>query len=321
MRLRILSAEDVRGAVTMPAAIEAMRSAFSQLSGGDARVPLRIALPARDGITLVMPARLEESGDLATKVVSVFGGNAARGLPAVTGVVLLLAADTGLPLAVLEGAAVTALRTGAASGLATSLLARDDAAVLAVFGAGAQARTQIDAVRAVRAIREVRVLSRTGASAARLADELEGVDARAWSDPREAVRGAHVIVAATDSRAPVFPGDAVEPGAHVNGIGSYTPEMREVDVELVARARLVVDSRESALAEAGDLIHPLRQGRIREADLTELGEVVRGERPGRSSPEEVTFFKSVGSAAQDAALAGAAVRAAERDDLGTVVEL
>lgn len=321
MRLRILSGDDVRRALSMPAAVEAMRSAFSQLSGGSARVPLRIALAAPAGTTLVMPARLEESGDLATKVVSVFGGNAARGLPAVTGVVLLLDAETGLPLAVLEGAAVTALRTGAASGLATALLASDEASVLTVFGAGAQARTQIQAVRAVRSIREVRVLARTRASAERLADEIEDVDARAWTDPGEAVRGAHVIVAATNSRTPVFRGDVVEAGAHVNGIGSHTPDMREVDGALVARARLVVDSRESALAEAGDLIHPLREGLIDESDLSELGEIVRGERPGRASPDEVTLFKSVGNAAQDAAFAGAAVRAAERDDLGTVVEV
>jgi ornithine cyclodeaminase len=273
-----------------------------------------------------MPGYLRDSRVLGGKVVSVFGSNARRGLPVVTAVVLLLDAETGLPRALLDGTALTALRTGAASGLATRLLARVEASVLAVFGAGAQARSQIEAVRAVRPIREVRIVSRSRSSAERLAGELDGLAGglrvRVLEDRGEAVAGAHVIVAATDSATPVFPGERVEPGAHVNGVGSFTPAMQEVDETLVARARVVIDTREGALAEAGDLILPLRKGLVREEDVnTELGEVVLGRRPGRTRADQVTFFKSVGNAAQDLAVAGHALEAAARLGVGRVAEL
>lgn len=320
--LRILSADDVRAALDMTAAIAAVRAAFVELSTGAAQVPLRLSLDAGACTTLVMPAFLPASRDLATKVVSVAPENARRGLPVVSGAVLVLDASTGVPRALLDGSSLTALRTGAASGVATDLLASPDARVLAVFGAGVQARTQIAAVRAVRRIEEVRVVARTRASAEKLAGELEGVAARALEDRREAVRGADVVVAATDSSVPVFPGAAVEPGAHVNGVGSYTPQMREVDGDLIARAVVVVDSRSAALAEAGDLIQAIREGRVGEGHIrAELGEVAAGLRPGRTSSGEVTFFKSVGSAAQDAAAAGATLRSAEARGLGTLARI
>jgi ornithine cyclodeaminase len=274
-----------------------------------------------------MPGYLQDTRVLGGKVVSVFSGNAARGLPVVTAAVLLLDSTTGLPRALLDGTFLTALRTGAASGLATRLLARERASVLAVFGAGVQARTQIEAVREVRPIREVRVVSRTHASAQRLAAELRAAPdpperVQVLDDPAEAVKGAHVLVAATSSSTPVFPGAAVGPGAHVNGVGSYTPEMQEVDEELVSRARVVLDTRDGALAEAGDLLIPLRKGLIREEDVRiELGEVILGLRPGRTSEEEITFFKSVGNAALDLAVGARALAEAERTGAGTVVEL
>jgi ornithine cyclodeaminase len=160
-----------------------------------------------------------------------------------------------------------------------------------------------------------------------LAAELRGEGADApqvvvMDDPARALAGAHVIVAATGSATPVFPGERVEPGAHVNGVGSYTPAMQEVDEGVVTRARVVVDTREGALAEAGDLVIPLRKGVVREEDLsTELGEVALGTRPGRTRADEITFFKSVGNAAQDLAVAARALEAAERGGGGTQVEL
>jgi ornithine cyclodeaminase len=195
-----------------------------------------------------------------------------------------------------------------------------------VFGAGVQARTQIDAVRAVRPIREVRIVSRTRRSAELLAlqllDSAEPPAVRVLEDRGEAVMGAHVLVAATTSATPVFPGARVEPGAHVNGIGSYTPDMQEVDEDLVARALVVVDTRTGALAEAGDLIIPLRKGLVREADVNaELGEVLLGKRPGRTRGDQITFFKSVGNAAQDLAVGARALAEAERTGAGKVVEL
>jgi ornithine cyclodeaminase/alanine dehydrogenase-like protein (mu-crystallin family) len=327
VKLTLISGAEVRRLVPMPLAIEAVASAFSQLSSGQARIPLRTPVQAERGVTLFMPGYLAETRVLGGKVVSVFGGNAALGLPVVTAAVLLLDPSTGLPRALLDGTQLTALRTGAASGLATRLLARENASVLAVFGAGAQARTQIEAVRAVRPIREVRIVDTSRASADRLASELRSAArppevVHVLEDPGAAVEGAQVIVAATTSDRPVFPGARVTAGTHVNGIGSYTPEMQEVDEGVVTRARVVVDTRDGALVEAGDLIIPLRKGLVREEDMrTELGEIVLGTRPGRTSESEITFFKSVGNAAMDLAVGARVLAEAERLGAGTTVEL
>ena len=322
MKLRILSTADVRAAIDMHQAIEAMREAFGQLSAGQATVPLRTPVETEGGVTLFMPAYLRGTGDLGAKIVSVYPGNSALGLPTITAAVIVLDGQTGQPLALMDGTYLTALRTGAASGLATALLARPEAQVVAVFGAGVQARTQLEAVRAVRPIREVRIVSRTRASAERFAAELEDVTAQVMDDRRAAVQGADVIIAATTSATPVFDGGDVAPGTHVNGIGSYTPEMQEVDATLVQRAKVVVDSREAALAEAGDLIIPLRQGLITEDHIhAELGEIVNGTKPGRVTDDEITFFKSVGIAVQDVVVARWVLQAAETKGLGTLVEL
>ena len=324
--LTLLSGADVVRLVPMSRAIEAMRSAFGQLASGAAHVPLRTPLEVEGGVALFMPGHLRDSGALGAKVVSVFAGNPERGLPVIHALVLLLDPVTGVPRAVMDGARLTALRTGAASGLATDLLAVPDASVLAVFGAGVQARTQIEAVRTVRPIREIRLVDSVPGAARRLAEELadsgDGSEVRVLDDPWAAVRGAHVIVTATTSSTPVFPGEAVEPGTHVSGIGSYTPRMREVDAELVRRATVVVDTREAALAEAGDLVVPIEEGVIGVDHIhAELGEVVLGTRPGRTRPEEITFFKSVGNAAQDLAVALLALEEAERRGEGARVEL
>ncbi len=329
MKLRVLSAADLRSAIDMPRAIEAMRDAFAALADGRARVPLRLALETEHGVSLFMPAHLMGSGPatgaaerMAVKVVSVNPGNEARGLPAIHGVVLAMDPVTGRPLALMEGGWLTALRTGAVGGLATDLLARPDAGVVALFGAGVQARTQLEAVRCVRDVREVRVVSKGGTSADALVAELDGVEARRVDDPDEALAGADIVIAATSSATPVFDGARVEPGAHVTGVGSYTTQMREVDTELVLRARVVVDQREAVLAEAGDIAGPIADGAVDASVMVaEIGEIVLGRKPARTGPDEVTFFKSVGNAVQDVAVAARVVEAAERDDLGTVVEL
>lgn len=322
MELRILSEAEVRAALPMEEAIVAAREAFGQLAGGEARIPRRIHLSSPGGTSLFMPGRLDGTGALGMKVVSVFEANRARGLPVIHGAVLILDPETGAPEALLEGGALTALRTGAASALATDLLARPDAEVLTVFGAGTQARAQIRGIRAVRPIRRVRVVSRTFASARTLADELEGVEARALEDRDEAVRGADVVVAATTSSTPVFDGRRVEDGCHVNAVGSYRPDMQEVDPALLARARIVVDTRDGALSEAGDLIVPLSQGLLDLDDIdAELGELVRGEAPPGREGREVTCFESVGNAAQDLAAARRVLEVARERDLGRTVRL
>lgn len=321
MQLRILSRNKVAAAVTMSQAIAAMADAFAQLSSGRATVPLRVHQEAEGGVTLLMSAYLPTQLSVGVKIVTAYPENPSRDLPMIHALVMVLDAETGVPRALMEGAHLTALRTAAATGLATDRLARPDAGVLALFGAGGQARHQLEAVRAVRPIREVRIVARTAGSARRLAEEVEGVQVRVLEDRRAALDGADVVVAATTSTSPVFDGGDVSPGAHVNGVGSYTPSMQEVDAKLVARARVVVDSRVGALAEAGDLRIPLERGTLREADIAELGEVVSGTRPGRRSPEEITFFKSVGNAVQDAAVAAMVLDAAERRGLGRVIEL
>lgn len=320
--LRILSEREVQACVGMGEAIEAMREAFGALAAGEARSPLRVGVDSGAGEALFMPACLEGADGLGGKVVTVFGGNPERGLPAVNALVLLLDPDNGLPRALLSGTHLTALRTAAASGLATALLAREDAGILAVFGAGAQAPFQIEAVQHVRPIREVRIVSRTGDTAEALARRVSGSAVRAVRDPREALRGADVVVTATDSRDPVFRADDVDPGTHVNGIGSYTPEMREVDPALVPCARVVVDARSAALEEAGELVTAVESGELdTDPGPAELGEVVNGSRAGRASEEEITFFKSVGLAVQDVALGRRVLAAAGDTNVGTVVGL
>ncbi len=178
MELTILSSLDIGRCLEMSEAIDAMRDAFGQLSSGEAEVPPRLTLSTPDGVSLFMPGYLPGQGDLAAKIVSVYGGNRARGLPVVSAVVILLDSTTGMPMAVMDGTSLTALRTGAATGLATDLLALPEADVVALFGAGVQARTQLEAVRAVRPVRRIRVLSKSGESAAKLVEELEGTGIR-----------------------------------------------------------------------------------------------------------------------------------------------
>lgn len=325
MKLRVLSADDVRAAIDMTEAIEAMRDAFGALAEGRATVPLRLALETTHGVSLFMPAWLDDPERSGAKVVSVNPENGRVGLPAIHALVLVLDPTTGRPMALMDGTWLTALRTGAVGGLAADLLARQDARTVALFGAGVQARTQLDAVRCVRDIREVRIVSRSGTSADALVEELEevdGLDARRVDDPAEAVAGADIVIAATSSATPVFAGARVEPGAHVTGVGSYTTEMREVDTDLVIRARVIVDQREAVLAEAGDIAGPIADGEVDESVMAaEIGEVVLGRAEGRTAPDQITFFKSVGNAVQDVVVAARVLSRAERDDLGTVVEL
>lgn len=322
MKLRVLSATDVRAAIDMPQAIDAMRDAFGALAAGEARVPVRLALETDHGVSLFMPAHIRSPHRVAAKVVSVNGGNAERGLPAIHAVVLVLEPETGRPLALMDGTWLTALRTGAVGGLAADLMARPDARVVALFGAGVQARTQLEAVRCVRDVEEVRVVSRSGQSADVLVAELEGVQARRVDDPDEAVAGADIVIAATSSSTPVFDGRRIEAGTHVTGVGSYTTQMREVDTELVRRARVIVDEREAIMEEAGDIAGPIADGDVDESVMVaEIGEVVLGRVAGRTSVDEVTFFKSVGNAVQDVAVAARVLAVAEREGLGTTVEL
>ncbi len=327
MKIRVLSADDVRRALPMPKAVEVMKRAFAQLSAGQAEVPLRVPIhvPRHNGLTLFMPAYLAADDQMAVKIVSVFNDNPARGLPLIHALVMVVDAETGQPAAVMEGGYLTALRTGAASGAATDLLARLDASTAAVFGAGVQGRTQLEAVCAVRHIRQAWVYDVDPDRARRYANEMSarlGIPVHIAATPAEAARAADIICTATTSSVPVFSDADVRPGTHINAVGAYTPEMREIPTETVLRARVVIDHRTASLAEAGDLLIPIREGRMTEEHIwAELGEIAAGQKAGRLSHDEVTLFKSVGVAVQDVAAAAAVLDAAERENLGVEVNL
>ena len=324
-----LARSDLRRLVPMRDAVELMKAAFSELSAGRTASPLRTVIPVAEGSdALFMPAHVPAMDALGLKVVSVFQGNRVRGLPVINALVCLLDPNTGAPLAIMDGTFLTALRTGAVSGAATDLLARPDSRVLTAIGAGAQGATQIAAVCAVRPIERViildistEVLERFRAAMERdwpeLVDRLELA-----TDAATAVRAADVICTATTSRTPVFESADVRPGTHVNAVGAYTPEMQELPAALVQRATVVVDAIDAALAEAGDLIIPLRDGLVgRDHFRRELGMIATGDLPARIADDEITLFKSVGNAVQDVVVARRAFDRATEEGTGTSIDL
>lgn len=320
MPIRILSASDVRAALPMPKAIDAMRYAYSQLSADKAIAPPRQHISTDKGVTLIMPAYLPERSEFGIKVVSVYDDNPSLNLSRITATVLVLDPVTGTPKAFMDGASLTAIRTGAGGGVAADLLARKDAKTVGLFGAGVQARAQLQAVMAVRDITSVNLISRTQTSARQLATEIsEWTDApkvNLVSTPQQVVADADIVLCATTSATPLFDGHALQSGTHITAVGTFVPEKREVDTTTIRRAhRIVVDSREACLEEAGDLIIP-------NAEIdAEIGEIVNGDKPGRQSDDEITFFKSVGVAVQDAAAGAAVLAAAEAQGLGVLTDL
>ena len=295
----------------MPAAIDAVAEAYRLIHLGQAELPVRsnIAVAAHGGSLMSMPAYLGAGvGALGAKMITFYGENpSAKGLPAIQGNVLLFDAETGALQALMDAGLLTAMRTGAAGGVAARYLAREEARTLAIFGSGAQAPFQVEAALCEREIERVIVLSRTAAKAERLADSLAdrfGVVAQASQDSRWAVQEADVVVTATSAHEPLFDGSWLRPGVHVSGIGSHLPYASEVDAQTLRRAKVVVDQMGACLAEAGDLIRPIGAGRYSAASIyAEIGAVVAGDLPGRRPASEITFFKSVGLAAQDVAVA------------------
>lgn len=329
-----LRAEEIRRLVPMRQAIELMKDVFAAYSRGDTISPLRtpVNVPDGSGVVLFMPAFVPQSDDApaaaGVKVVSVFGGNRERGLPTINALVVTVDPTTGVPTGILEGAAVTALRTGAVSGAATDLMARADASMLAVIGAGAQGITQAAAVCSIRLITEIRVFDLSEESRLSFEERLTSwlPDQRprvvAVDNARAAVSQADIICTATTATSPVFEDAWLSSGVHINGIGAYTPAMQEVPDATIGRSRIVVDAVEAALHEAGDLIQAIERGVItREAVTMELGQVAAGTVPGRADADEVTFFKSVGNAIQDMIVCGAALQAAASEGVGQTIDL
>ena len=326
----ILNADEVRQALPMDQVIKSMQDAFAALSNGTAVVPLRTHLPIsnHDGLSLFMPAYMQTdtSEALAVKVVSLFPKNPSRGLAYIQAAVLVLESDTGRAVALLEGSTLTAIRTGAGSGAAIALLARKESKVVAIFGAGPQGRTQLEAACSARQIETAFIYSLSSDKAQALADEMAGwrnipKDIRVASTPQEAIEDADIICTATTSAQALFDDKDVKSGTHISAIGAYTPAMQELPIETVARARIVVDSYATVMDEAGDIIKAINAGLIKESDIhAELGEIVLGKKTGRQSEDEITFFKSVGNAVQDAAAAQLALKNARTMKLGTEVE-
>ena len=320
MQIRILSGADVRAALPMPTAIAAMRQAYMQFSAGKVTAPPRQHLTTEKGVTLLMPAHLPERNEFGIKVVSVYDENPDRNLPRITATVLVLDPATGVPKAFMDGSSLTAIRTGAGGGVAADTLARQDAETVGLFGGGVQARAQLQAVMAVRAIRRVTLISRTRESAERLAAEIgtwqEAPDVRLASHPEQVVADADIVICATTSATPLFDGELLRPGTHVTAVGTFIPEKREIDTATISRAnRIVADSREACLEEAGDLIIP-------NAEIdAEIGEILNGDAPGRLLNDDITVFKSVGVAVQDAVAGAAVLKAAEAHGLGSLVEI
>lgn len=326
----ILNARDVQRALPMQAAIEAMKNAYAALSDGTAVVPLRtrLTIPDRESLSLFMPSFVNsrQGEALAIKVVSLFPGNPGRGLAYIQAAVLVFDPETGRAIALLEGGSLTAIRTGAASGAAIDLLARQDSQVVAIFGAGAQGRTQLEAACSTRTIETAFIFDPDPAKANIFAEEMKGKgsipqDIRVAQNAGEAIRRADIICTATTSSQPVFEDLHVRAGTHISAVGSYTPDMQEVPAETLGRAKIYVDSRSASLEEAGDLIQPIRAGLFDESHICgELGEVISGKISGRGSQDEITYFKSVGIAVQDAMAAQVALSNARRMNIGTEVE-
>lgn len=316
-----LSNEQVRQVLPMAEVIDAMEGAFIQLSEGQARVPVRtnIEIQEHKASALFMPVYLPELDLIACKTVTVCEKNIERNRPMIHAMIMVMEAATGSPVAMMNAECLTAMRTGAASGLATRLLAREDAEVAAIVGTGAQGHTQLEAVACVRGIKKVLALDKSEQAARSFADEMSqklNVPVEVIQSARQ-LQEADIICTATSSYSPVFQDEDIRQGVHINAVGAFKPTMREITSETVARAKIVVDSREACLAEAGDIIIPINLGYIsRRAVSVELGELVAGTKKGRESELDITLFKTVGNAVQDLAAAALVIRKARDLNIG-----
>ncbi len=329
MEIRILSSDDVRKALPMKEAISGMKRAFSCLSSGQVEMPIRSRVPIteQDGVLLTMPAALPEDGELAVKLVTVFGKNPGRGFPLIHAAVIALDINNGRIKALMDGEVLTAVRTGAAVGAATDLLALKNASSVGIIGSSKLAQSLMEAVCTVRSIEQVRVFSPNPEHAQKCAEEMSGNgpvpnNVRAVPSSKNAIKDADIVCTATTSNTPVIAFENLKQGVHINAVGAFKPEMQEIDVETIVNALVVADSRESVLAEAGDIVIPINQGLITHEHVhAEIGELNNKTKNGRTSAEEITLFKSCGVAVQDAVSAGIILKNAESKNLGTLAHI
>ena len=322
----LLTKKDIQQIFTMQEAVEANKQAFRIYSEGGSVVPLRvnIGVPNFEGQTLFMPGYVEKLDSMGVKIVSVFPHNIKKGLPSVPATMVLIDGTTGEVCCILDGTYLTQLRTGASAGAATDLLARSDAQIGALIGTGGQAMTQLEAMLTVRNLKEVRIFDIDFECAQSFVTQMQDVFAsfgtllRAVETADEAITNADIITTVTTSRQPVFNGRLVKAGAHINGVGSYLPNMQELDEFIVNRAdKIFFDSQEAVLAESGDFIIPLTKGTITMDKFTgEIGQVISNKLPGRETSEEITLFKMVGMAALDVVTAYQIYQRALEHDIG-----
>ena len=319
----ILTEHEIRSVLNMSDLIEAMQAALIEYSEGRTQQPLRTVLEvgAQKAFFGLMPAFVPGSSALGTKLVTVYGSNAARGLPTHLATIVMLDPATGAPIAFLDGRYITEARTGAVSAVSTRWLAKTDAATLGIIGTGVQARSHLEAIATVRTLRVIKVWSPNPDHRESFVNEMREharpADLRAVASAAEAVSGADIIVLATASRTPVIRNEWVSEGAHICAVGACRPDQREMDGALVARARLFVDSRTGALAEAGDIVLAIREGLITANHIAgELGEVAGRHLDARRDSREVTLFKSLGMAVEDVAAAHLACARAKERGLG-----
>jgi ornithine cyclodeaminase/alanine dehydrogenase len=305
----LLTKEDVVRVLDMRDCMNVVEKAFAELASGTAVLPLRIGIAPPDGVSLYMPAYLKQMGALACKVVTVYKNNPTRhNLPTIIGKVLLQDPATGEVTCIMDGGYLTAVRTGAVSGLATKYLARTDMGqVAAIVGAGVQAKMQLWAMATTRELSRAYVYDVSADALSAFIPEMSAklrLEILPADSPAQMLAVADIVCTASSSSTPLFDGSLVRPGTHINGIGSHSPNARELDTAIIQRSRVVVDSVEACLKEAGDIMIPLQEGAISQAHIqTELGDVVLGRKPARTNAQEITLFKSVGLAIQDAAAA------------------
>ena len=327
MSIRILSCEDVMRALPMKKVINEMKRAFTQFSSGQVEMPLRsrIHIPKKNGVLLTMPAAILDDNEIAVKIVTVFGNNLRKGLPLIHGVVIVLDAENGKILSLMDGEVLTAVRTGAGVGVATDLLASPEAKIVAIIGSGRQARSLLDAVCTVRRIKHVRIFSPNSEHVRKFVEEMSGFgqipnNVQAVSSSPEALKDADIVCTATNSNTPVISFKHLKKGSHINAVGSFQATMQEIDSKTIANALVVVDSLESVLVETGDIVTPIKEGVINNKHIfAEIGEIINGTKNVKFSPNQMTFFKSCGIAVQDAVTAGIALKNAEHQNLGTLI--
>jgi len=330
MNIVVLNEENIKKVFTMEDAIQADKDALEIYSKGGSVTPLRtkIDVPKEEGQSLAMPGYAAEANALGVKIVAVYPNNIDKGITSVPATMVLQNEDTGEVNSIIDGTFLTRIRTGAVSGAATDLLARKDSKIFALFGTGGQAETQLEAVLTVRDIEEVRVFDLSKERAQAFIDKMIAIFNGKFNakfivaeSSDAAIIGADIITSVTTTKKPTFNGKLVKKGAHINGVGSYTPVMHEIDEYVLLNAgKVYVDTRDGVLNESGDLIIPIKEGKCTEDIITgELGELILGKTIGRENEEEITFFKTVGSGVLDVVTARRIYEKAVEKGVGQII--